>query len=292
MADPSLSSLVNVMSASRAGVVGNPNQGKPSTVGELAAILGGWPSNQPGIPAYSHGLPANFLDPHMSRQKIATTGLPGGGNNTNITAPVTQNPSAPLPGTPYNPQLPTPQERLIESGLPANHGGRLPIASQRPPTGGTEPQQYVPPGWTTATYNGVTGAVPTPSTNNVQTVDSAGNRAGPPPPANTSSAQDFIKSFKFQNAAPGSDAAKFNAVLQKYGANDAMNLLLNGGLWNTLGSQYQNAANDAGMSRDDIARIINSFSAGGGNYLGDDYGFNAGKYSWGLGGRNIPGLTY
>ena len=157
----------------------------------------------------------------------------------------------------------------------------------------TPPQQYIPPGWTTGTYNGVTGAIPTPSTNNTQTVDSAGNRAGPPPPSNnTTDAMSFLKQFQFQNAAPGSDAAKFNAVLKQYGANDAMNLLLNGGLWNTLGSQFQGATQQAGLSRDDYSRLVNEFGAGGGDYFGKDYGFNAGKYSWGLGGRNIPGLKY
>ena len=71
-----------------------------------------------------------------------------------------------------------------------------------------------------------------------------------------------------------------------------MNMLVSGGLWNSLGSQYQQAAQKAGMGQDDLSRIINSFGAGGGSYLGDDYGFGGGKYSWGMGAKTIPGLKY
>lgn len=175
----------------------------------------------------------------------------------------------------------------------SNYGGGGGGSGTTPPQTVTPPQQYVPPGWTTGTYNGITGALPTPSTNNTQLVDNAGNRAGPPPQTTTpGDALSFLKQFQFQNAAPGSDAAKFNAVMQKYGPNDAMNLLLNGGLWNTLGSQFQGATQQAGLSRDDYSRLVNEFGAGGGDYFGKDYGFNAGKYTWGLGGKKIPGLIY
>ena len=193
--------------------------------------------------------------------------------------------TAPLPAT-----APAGWGRYPGTGAPPQQGGG---GGGVPAPAVTPPQQYIPPGWTTGTYNGVTGAIPTPSTNNAQTVDSAGNRAGPPPPTtNPGDALSFLKQFQFQNAAPGSDAAKFNAVMQKYGPQDAMNLLLNGGLWNTLGSQFQGATQNAGLSRDDYSRLVNEFSAGGGDYFGKDYGFNAGKYTWGLGGKKIPGLTY
>ena len=171
---------------------------------------------------------------------------------------------------------------------------QLPPVPQNIITGATPQPKLTPEQFGKTPVGTGTGVPYTPITGNQlpQLVDSSGNRAGPPPQSTApQNATQFLQNFSFQNAPAGSEAAKFNAIAKQYGTNDAMNYLMNNA-WNTLGNQFLQQANAAGLSQDDYSRMVNNWGAGGGNYFPSLGGYNAGRYSWGLGARTVPNLTY
>lgn len=110
-----------------------------------------------------------------------------------------------------------------------------------------------------------------------------------PGPATSQVPSNTLSGFTFQNAAPGSVQANFNAIQAKYGPNDAINYLIRNGYTNGAWSQFTNALKAGGMGQEDISRITNQFSAGGagGVFNNSLEGFNGGVYS---NGQDVTGL--
>ena len=110
-----------------------------------------------------------------------------------------------------------------------------------------------------------------------------------PPPATTQVSANTLSGFRFQNAAPGSVQANYNAIAGQYGANDAINYLMRNGNNNGAVSTFTNALKASGMNEQDISRIQNQFSAGGagGVFNNSLEGFNGGVYS---NGQDVTGL--
>jgi hypothetical protein len=184
------------------------------------------------------------------------------------------------------PQTPNPyQLKLNPMTNNGGGGGGVPPAPvtppQQPPTGGGSP--YQPPGG---------GAYPpgfTPGTTPPST------QGWMPGPATQQVSQNSLSGFRFQNAAPGSVEANFNAIQSRYGPQDAISYLMLAGQNRTSPTQqsamgnFQNALRAGGMSSDDVNRIINQFSAGGsgGQFNNGLAGFNGGQFS---GGQDMTGL--
>lgn len=189
-------------------------------------------------------------------------GLPSAPLVTNPTQgglPPQQGQSGPLPyQLKSNYTLPT------NSGTTGQTGG---APGFKPPETITPPQTAVPQQGTTPPST--QGWMPGPATSQV--------------PSNT------LSGFTFQNAAPGSVQANFNAIQAKYGPNDAINYLIRNGYTNGAWSQFTNALKAGGMGQEDISRITNQFSAGGsgGIFNNSLEGFNGGVYS---NGQDVTGL--
>jgi hypothetical protein len=195
-------------------------------------------------------------------------GLPSAGWVTNPTAG----------GVP--PQTPNPYQLKLNPMTNNNGGGGgVPPATvtppQQPPTGGGSP--YQPPGG---------GAYPpgfTPGTTPPST------QGWMPGPATQQVSQNSLSGFRFQNAAPGSVEANFNAIQAKHGPQDAISYLMLYGNNGGQRHQFENALQAGGMSSADVSRIINQFSAGGsgGQFNNGLAGFNGGVFS---NGTDVGGL--
>lgn len=155
------------------------------------------------------------------------------------------------------------------TNLPQNNGTTPPIPVTPPSNGGNSNPSYppgTPPGYPPG-FN--------PGTTPLST------QGWMPPPATTQVSANTLSGFRFQNAAPGSVQANYNAIAAKYGPNDALNYLYRNGYNNGAVSTFTNAMKSGGMSSEDVARITNQFSAGGagGVFNNSLEGFNGGVYS-------------
>ena len=103
-----------------------------------------------------------------------------------------------------------------------------------------------------------------------------------PGPAQNQVSQNTLTGFRFTNPAAGSVEANFNAIQNRYGANDAINYLMRAGYGTgNAANTFFNALQSGGMSEQDVSRIRNQFSAGGsgGVFNNGLEGFNGGVYS-------------
>jgi hypothetical protein len=141
------------------------------------------------------------------------------------------------------------------------------------------------------------GVPPLPVTPPVQNgnVGTPSTEGWMPGPATSQVSPNTLSGFRFQNAAPGSVEANFNAIQSKYGPQDAISYLMLAGQNRTspttqsaMGT-FTNSLRAGGMSSDDVNRIINQFSAGGsgGQFNNGLAGFNGGQFS---GGQDMTGL--
>jgi hypothetical protein len=156
------------------------------------------------------------------------------------------------PGTPGGVPTAPWVQNPVTSAPPSGGGG--PITPKAMPTGGYYNPTNLPQ----------TGA----STNPPAPVTPPSTGGWMPGPATSQVPQNTLSGFQFQNAAPGSVEAAFNALQAKYGPQEAMSFLVSQGSAGRNGTQsplnsWALAMQAGGMSGDDVNRVINQFNPSG-----------------------------
>lgn len=173
----------------------------------------------------------------------------------------------------------------VGGGLPPAPWVTNPGAPALPTNSGVAPKAYpLGTNYTLPTQgNGQPPVTVTPPSQTPQGGTPPSTEGWMPGPAQSQVPSNTLSGFKFQNAAPGSVQANFNAIQAKYGPQDAISYLMLNGQNNGAWRQFTGALQAGGMSEQDVARIQNQFSAGGsgGIFNNNLAGFNGGVYSTG-----------
>ena len=173
----------------------------------------------------------------------------------------------------------------VGGGLPPAPWVTNPGAPALPTNSGVAPKAYqLGTNYTLPTQgNGQPPVTVTPPSQPAQGGTPPSTEGWMPGPATSQVPSNTLSGFTFQNAAPGSVQATFNAIQAKYGPQDAISYLMLNGQNNGAWRQFTNSLQAGGMSEQDVARIQNQFSAGGsgGIFNNNLAGFNGGVYSTG-----------
>jgi hypothetical protein len=256
----------------------------------------------PGASYFEAGTGNPWVTPGLQRSMNEFFSTPTSGYGAYM-APGGANYGSELGRWQFSNSAPVPQTAPRGWGRYPGQGGGLPSAAWvTNPTSGGVPAQTPNPyqlklNPMTNNSGGGGGVPPLPVTPPVQNgnVGTPSTEGWMPGPATSQVSPNTLSGFRFQNAAPGSVEANFNAIQSKYGPQDAISYLMLAGQNRTspttqsaMGT-FTNSLRAGGMSSDDVNRIINQFSAGGsgGQFNNGLAGFNGGQFS---GGQDMTGL--